>query len=118
MLLRAIRTIRPLLHRPSASLLIYLRDHNKHISPEQSKLNLSYKNPGKIHPGAPSQPFIDFKLDPEMQDLLDRQVFEEYKNKLLRGLVDEEKEVRPYQYRKNPIPFGARKNHQSTTSVK
>ena len=45
-------------------------------------------HPLKLVPDMPTQPYTEFKLDPEMQELLDRQIFEEYKNKLLRGIID------------------------------
>ena len=47
MLLRKIINTRPLQFRNQASLIIYLRDHNKHINPKNSKLDLSYINPKK-----------------------------------------------------------------------
>lgn len=93
MLLRTLKNTVPFLFRPSASILIYLRDHNKHINPEDSKLKLSYHHPANLVPEAPTQKPIEYKLDPEMQQLLERQIFEEYKNKLLRGIIDEEKTV-------------------------
>lgn len=80
---------RNLLHRVVSPMFIYLRDHNKLINPELSKLNLSYANPTNLVPDTPKHSFINFKLDPEMEELLERQVFEEYKSKVLRGIVDE-----------------------------
>ena len=68
--------LQPLLSRQTASLYIYLRDHNKNITPEGSKLKLSYMHPLKLVPDMPTQPYTEFKLDPEMQELLDRQIFE------------------------------------------
>lgn len=106
MLLRALHIQKPFLYRTTASLIIYLRDHNQHINPDNSKINVSYCHPANIVPDAPSQPFIEYKLDPEMQELLDRQIFEEYKNKLLRGIIDEEKQVSLSLYRKNQTHFG------------
>lgn len=115
MLFRVLRRQRPLLHRPAASLLIYLRDHNRHINPEDSKLNLSYCHPNNLVPDAPTQPLIEYQLDPEMQELLDRQIFEEYKNKLLRGIIDEEKQVPPTIPRRSQTLFGAKTQYPSTT---
>lgn len=117
MLLRALNIHKPLLYRPSAGLIIYLRDHNQHINPENSKINVSYCHPANIVPEAPSQPFIEYKLDPEMQELLDRQIFEEYKNKLLRGIIDEEKQVHFEVCRKNRTPSGVRTRSPSTTLI-
>ncbi len=45
-------------------------------------------NPINLFPDAPTQKFIEYQLDPDMQGLLERQIFEEYKNKLLRGIID------------------------------
>jgi hypothetical protein len=118
MLLRALSIQKPLLYRLTAGIIIYLRDHNKLINPQNSKINVSYCNPKNIVPEAPSQPFIEYKLDPEMQELLDRQIFEEYKNKLLRGIIDEEKAVHLELYRKSRTRFGVKTLFQSTTLPK
>ena len=52
-----------------------------------------------------------------MQELLDRQIFEEYKNKLLRGIVDQKIEVYAWVYRKNLIRFGEKIRSQLTTII-
>jgi len=57
---------RTLLHRPSASLLIYMRNHNELINPPDSQLKLSYAHPSNLVPEAPKHTPIMFKLDPEM----------------------------------------------------
>ena len=67
---------RALLHRTLSPLFIYLRDHNQLINPEQSKLNMSYASPNNLIPDVPKHTFINFKLDPEMEVLLERQIFE------------------------------------------
>ena len=43
-----------------------------------------------------------------MEELLERQVFEEYKNKILTGVIDEVKVVCHFLRRKNQILFGAK----------
>jgi hypothetical protein len=108
---------RSLLHRSLSPLFIYLRDHNKLINPEQSKLNLSYANPVNLVPDAPKHSFINFKLDPEMEVLLERQIFEEYKNKVLRGIVDEVEAVSLWICRKNQIRSGEKIPSLLTTSI-
>jgi hypothetical protein len=106
-----------LLHCTLSPLFIYLRDHNKHINPEQSRLNLSYARPNNLVPEVPKQTFINFKLDPEMEVLMERQIFEEYKNKVLRGIVDEVEAVSLRLFRKNQIHSGVRSPSPFTTSV-
>jgi hypothetical protein len=106
-----------LLHRTLSPLFIYLRDHNQHINPEQSRLNLSYAHPNNLVPDVPKHKFINFKLDPEMEMLMERQVFEEYKNKVLRGIVDEVEAVSLRLYRKKQIHSGAKTQSPSTTSA-
>ncbi len=59
-----------LLHRTQSPLFIYLRNHNKDISPDDSKLNLSYAKPTNLVPDAPKHTFINFKLDNELEELL------------------------------------------------
>lgn len=108
---------RSLLHRSSSPFFIYLRDHNQHITPEDSRLNLSYARPSNLVPDMPKHKFINFKLDPELEELLERQIFEEYKSKVLRGIVDEIEEVAPALFRNNQIRFGARNQSPSTTSI-
>jgi len=46
--------------------------------------------------------------------VLERQVFEEYKNKILRGMIDEVKEVTNFSCRKNLILFGEKINLLNT----
>lgn len=108
---------RSLLHRTISPLYIYLRDHNKLINPDQSKLNLSYANPINLVPDAPKHSFINFKLDPEMEVLLERQIFEEYKNKVLRGIVDEVEAVSFSLCRNNQIRSGEKIPSLFTTSI-
>lgn len=88
MLLKTLYSQRPLIQKSAASIYIYLRDHDQHINPQDSRLKLSYSDPKKLTPGAPQQKFLSYKLEKDMQELLDRQVFEEYKNKILRGIID------------------------------
>ena len=57
---------RNLLHRSSASIIIYMKDHNKLINPPDSQLKLSYAHPNSLVPEAPKHKHIDFKLDPEL----------------------------------------------------
>lgn len=72
-----------------APIYIYLRDHNKHINPSTSILPLSFRNPKNLVPEAPAHKFTEYKLNKDAQTVLDRQIFEEYKNKILRGIIDE-----------------------------
>ncbi len=65
----------------------------------------------------PKHKFINFKLDPEMEVLMERQIFEEYKNKVLRGIVDEVEAVSLSLYRKKQIHFGVKILSPSTTSA-
>ena len=88
MLLKTLYRQSPLLNKIKASIYIYLRDHDQLINPEDSRLKLSYTNPKKLFQGAPIQKFLPYKLEEDMQELLDRQIFEEYKNKILRGIID------------------------------
>jgi hypothetical protein len=90
MLIARLSAGQSLLLRPLAGLYIYLRDHNKHINPEASKLKVSYRNPANLGAEAPLQPTVEYPLAADMQTLLDRQIFEEYKTKLLRGIIDQE----------------------------
>lgn len=106
-----------LLHRTLSPLFIYLRDHNQHINPEQSRLNLSYARPNNLVPDMPKHTFINFKLDPEMEVLMERQIFEEYKNKVLRGIVDEVEAVSLRLFRKSQIRSGVKSPFPSITSV-
>ena len=76
MLYTRVVNARSLLHRTLSPLFIYLRDHNQFINPEQSKLNMSYASPNNLIPDVPKHTFINFKLDPEMEVLLERQIFE------------------------------------------
>jgi len=108
---------RALLHRTLSPLFIYLRDHNQLINPEQSKLNLSYASPANLIPDVPKHTFINFKLDPEMEVLMERQIFEEYKNKVLRGIVDEVEQVNKSLYRKRQTRFGEKIRYQSTIII-
>jgi hypothetical protein len=75
MLLKSLYSQRPLLFRTKAPIIIYLRDHDQLINPQDSRLKVSYNNPKKLAPNAPAQKFINYKLEKDMQDLLDRQVF-------------------------------------------
>ncbi len=74
-----------LLHRSSARIYVYLQDHNKLINPSDSQLKLSYSHPKNLVPDVPKHNFINFKLDPDLENLMERLVFEQYKNKILRG---------------------------------
>lgn len=64
MLLRQLTTSSSLLRSLRYSALIYLRDHNKLITPQNTQLKLSHLHPKNLVPGAPSQPKIEFKLAP------------------------------------------------------
>lgn len=108
---------RRLLHRAASPYFIYLRDHNKLINPENSRTKLSYANPVNLIPDAPKHTFINFKLDPEMEVLMERQIFEEYKNKVLRGIIDEVEEVSLSLCRNSQILFGGRIPSPFTTSI-
>lgn len=116
MLCRVLQASR-LLHKQSAPMFIYLRDHNKLINPELSKLNLSYSHPKNLVPDAPVHTPINFKLDPEMEVLLERQIFEEYKNKVLQGVIDEVEEVTQLICRYNQTLCGAKNQCLFTTSA-
>jgi hypothetical protein len=113
---KLVQSSQALLHRTRAQLYIYLRGHNQDITPDNSRLTLSYAKPANLVPDAPKQPTIAFKLDPELEELLERQIFEEYKRKVLHGTVDEVKEVRGDLCRKNPIHSGGKNPSPSTTS--
>ena len=89
-MLKHISSTFPLLHKTVAPVYIYLRDHNQHINPPPSILNVSYRNPQHFAPDAPLQTTFEYPLSKSVQELLDRQIFEEYKNKILRGTIDEE----------------------------
>jgi hypothetical protein len=65
----------------------------------------------------PKHNFINFKLDADMEELLERQVFEEYKSKVLRGIVDEVEVVSVCLSRNKMTPFGERIPFQSTISI-
>ena len=117
MLYSRVLQARSLLHRAVSPLFIYLRDHNKLINPDNSKLNLSYSNPANLVPEAPKHTIINFKLDPEMEVLLERQIFEEYKNKVLQVIIDEVEEVSLHLRRNSQIPCGERSLSPSTTSI-
>ena len=65
-----------LLHRSSARIYIYLRNHNQLINPRDSQLKLSYSRPNNLVPDVPKHNFINFKLDPDMEKIMERQVFE------------------------------------------
>ena len=93
MITRSIFKCWGLAFRSRAPVYIYLRDHNQHINPSTSLLNLSYRNPRNLVPNAPVHQFVEYQLNEELQELIDRQTFEEYKNKVLRGIVDEEQQV-------------------------
>lgn len=62
MLLKSLYSQRPLLFKTRAPIIIYLRDHDKLINPQDSRLNLSYSNPKKLAPNAPAHKFINYKL--------------------------------------------------------
>lgn len=114
---RLVQGCRSLIHRCSSPFFIYLRDHNQYITPEDSRLNLSYARPSNLVPDMPKHKLINFKLDPELEELLERQIFEEYKSKVLRGIVDEIEEVSPALCRNSLILFGARTQCPFTTST-
>jgi len=63
MLLKVLRSQSPLLFINKAPIIIYLRDHDKLINPQDSILKLSYGNPKKLAPGAPIHKFINYKLE-------------------------------------------------------
>ena len=65
----------PLLTKNTANMYIYLKNHNKLITPEDSILKVSYRNPVNLVPETPVQPFISYKINPELQEVLDRQTF-------------------------------------------
>lgn len=52
-----------------------------------------------------------------MQELLERQIFEEYKNKILRGIIDEVPNVCVFAFRNNQIHSGGRRKYQLTTTI-
>lgn len=56
-----------LTHRNISPLFIYLKDHNKDITPEDSRLNLSYAKPSNLFADAPKHKQISFKLDHELE---------------------------------------------------
>lgn len=115
MLLKTLFSQRPLINKSTASIFIYLRDHDQLINPTESRLKLSYLDPKKLVQGAPIQKFLPYKLEKDMQELLDRQIFEEYKNKILRGIIDEVPVVRISVFRNNLIHFGVKKKSPLTT---
>ena len=47
-----------LLTKNTANIYIYLKNHNKLITPQESILNVSYRNPVNLVPNTPVQPFI------------------------------------------------------------
>ena len=112
---RAMRSV-GLLITPSQPIFIYLRDHNRLITPENTKLKLSYLHPRSLIPDMPTQERIEFQLAPEKQEQMDREIFEEYKKKILRGTIDEEEEVGLYQCRQRLMRFGDKKNPRCTTT--
>jgi hypothetical protein len=46
------------------------------INPRDSQLKLSYSRPNNLVPDVPKHNFINFKLDPDMEKIMERQVFE------------------------------------------
>ena len=117
MLLKTLYSQRPLLNNTKASIYIYLRDHDQLINPQDSRLKLSYSDPKKLIQGAPVQKFLPFKLEQDMQELLDRQIFEEYKNKILRGIIDEVPIVHINQFRNKPTHSGVKRKYLLTTTI-
>ncbi len=109
MLLKTLFSQRPLIYKSTASIFIYLRDHDQLINPTDSRLKLSYSDPKKLVQGAPEQKFLPYKLEKDMQELLDRQIFEEYKNKILRGVIDEVPIVHIFVFRNNLILYGVKR---------
>jgi hypothetical protein len=117
MLLKTLFSQRPLINKSKASIFIYLRDHDQLINPTDSRLKLSYSDPKRLAQGAPAQKFLPFKLEKDMQELLDRQVFEEYKNKILRGTIDEAPIVHIFVFRNNLILFGVSRRFPLITTI-
>lgn len=76
--------------QPIFPLYIHLKDHNKKINPEDSKVSLSFMSPKQRHEEAPTQPEFQTKLGRKSQLVLDFQIFEDYKIKLLEGELDKE----------------------------
>lgn len=58
MITRSILNSWGLTFRAKAPVHIYLRDHNKHINPSTSILNVSYRNPRNLVPDAPVHQFV------------------------------------------------------------
>ena len=77
-----------LLQVPKNSIYIHLKDHNKKINPEDTKLNLSYMNPKVQTDITPQQSEFRSKLNRKIQKDLDKKIFEDYKLKLLEGEID------------------------------
>lgn len=68
---------------------IYLKDHDKKINPQESKLNLSYMDPkNQSDVKVKDKPF-SAKLRRSAHDHLQKKLFENYKIKILEGKIDE-----------------------------
>lgn len=61
------------------SYYIHLKDHNKKINPEKTKLSLSFMNPRVVRDDAPKEQRFIFNLKRKTQKELERKMFEEYK---------------------------------------
>lgn len=67
---------------------IYLKDHDKKITPQETKLNLSYMDPkNQSDVKVKDKPF-NAKLRRSAHDHLQKKLFEDYKTKILEGKID------------------------------
>ena len=57
MIANIIKNKSSLLTKSTASIMIYLRNHNQNINPPKSILKVSYRNPKNLYPDAPTEPF-------------------------------------------------------------
>ena len=71
-----VRSSRCLVHRLSASIFIYLRNHNEVINPSTSRLNLSFRDPKNLVPDAPIQNKTTFKLSDDLEQMIEKKSFE------------------------------------------
>lgn len=75
------------------SVYIHLQDHNTKITPKQNRLHLSYMDPKQIPETAVANPPFSAKLRKTAEEELKKRLFEQYKEKILAGIVDVEEEA-------------------------
>lgn len=78
-----------LLNSSRQGIYIHLKDHDKKINPEKGRLHLSYMEPQKIIEDAPKNEPFSANLKPGAREALQKQLFEDYKQKILEGRIDE-----------------------------